>query len=94
MDTKADPLGVCIHRSSFISARTRANLSHPSTSKRISAVEISENDMDFGQTTSSSTGDVQGKVLHIAGLIIGGSTSTIQSNADSNHPSSSISACH
>lgn len=94
MDTRADPLGVCIHRSSFIDARFRVNLSLPSTSQKSNAVDSSEQDTDFGQTISCSTGNVQGKVLHIAGSIIGGSTSTIWPNADSNHPFSSISACH
>ena len=94
MDTRADPLGVCIHRSSFIDARIPVNLSRLSSSKKTNAVDSSKKDMNFGQTVPCSAGNVQGNVLHIAGSIIGGSTSTIWPNADSNHPSSSISACH
>lgn len=94
MDTMADPLGVCIHRKSFIDAHIRVNISRPSASQKNNAVDSSEKDTDVGQTISCSTGDVQGKVLHFAGSIIGGNTSIIWPNADSNHPFPSISARH
>ena len=77
-------MGVCTHRSSFIDARVCLHLSSPPTSQKKNAVDSSGKDMVLGQTIARSTGDVQGEVLHIAGSITGGSTSTIWSNADSN----------
>ena len=94
MDIRADPLGFCIHRSSFVVAHIRVNQLRPSTSQKNNTVESSEKDMDFSQTISCSTRHVQGKVLHIAGSITAGGTSTTWPNADSNHPFSSISASH
>ena len=94
MDTRPDPLGICTHRNSFIDARICLNRSRPPISQKKNAVDSSEKDMDLGQTIPCSADSVQGNVLHIAGSIIGGSTSTIRPDADSNHPLSPIPTFH
>ena len=94
MDTRPDPLGVCIHRSSFIDAPICVNRSRSPTSQKKNAVDNSEKDTDLGQTIPCSADSVQGNVLHIAGSIIGGSTSTIRPDADSNSPLSPIPTSH
>ncbi len=86
MDTRADPLGLCIHRSSFNDDRIRVNLSRPSTFEKNNGVDNSEAEFDFGQTNFCSACHAQGNVLHIAGSNFGGSISTVWPNADSNHP--------
>ena len=86
MGSRADPLCVCFHRSSFSEARTPVNQSRPSTFKKTNVVVSSEEETDLGQIVPCGTDNVQDTVLHIDGSIVGGSISTISPNADSNHP--------
>ena len=90
MDTRADPLYVCAHRSSLPDARTRVDQSHPSTFKKTNVVVSSEKETDLHQNVDCGTDIVQDTVLHIAGSILGGIISTISPNADSNRPFSAI----
>lgn len=93
MHPRVDPLGVCAHRSSFSDARSRVNQSRPSTFKKTNAVVSSEGEADLHQTVLCDTDNLQDAVLHIAGVIVGGSISTISPNADSNHPFSATLPC-
>ena len=93
MDTRADCLCVCAHRSSFSDARTRVDQPRSSTFKKTNVAVSSEKETSLRQTVPCGTDNVQDTVLHIAGSIVGGSISTISPNVDSNHPFSAISVC-
>ena len=84
MDTRADPLGVCTHRSSFTDSPTL---------KKTNVVASSKKEMDLGQTAPCGADNVQDTVLHIPGSVIGGNVSTISPSAGSDPPFSSIVAC-
>ena len=93
MDTRADPLCVYSHRSSFSDAHSRVYQSRPSTFEKTNVVVSPGKETDICQNVPCGIDNVQDTVLHIAGSIVGGSISTILPNADSNHPFSAIFAC-